>query len=449
MLMMIPQDVTGFIKLMGGKNVLEEQLDALFSANTKTSGAEQVDITGLIGQYAHGNEPSHHIAYLYNFINKPHKTQEKVHKILTTLYSNEPDGISGNEDCGQMSAWYVLSSLGFYPVTPGSNTYIIGKPLFDKATINLENGKQFIIQANELNGDNLYVESAQLNGEDYPYSYLNHEDIVIGGQLTFNMSNVPSNWATDDVYIPSTEIKEHIIVPAPYLAEGDIAFKEKTTLVLKSILADATIYYSLDEESDNPTFKKYSEPFEINAPLTLKTYAELADEKSPVISTSFYKINTDLNIELENEYASRYSGGGDDALIDGMKGALDYRSGMWQGYYDVDLIATVDIGKRKKVQSVSISFLQDQRSWIFYPKKVEFWWSTDKEKWKPIPESEFTYKPFEDGEPEILHVECKQLPKKIRYLKIKATTVGDLPEWHIGHAYEGKTWIFADEILVE
>ena len=136
--------------MLGGKDKLEAQLDKLFTANQETSGRNQADITGLIGQYAHGNEPSHHMAYLYNFINKPSKTQEYVHQILTTLYKNEPDGVSGNEDCGQMSAWYVLSSLGFYSVTPGTNEYIIGTPLFDKATINLENGKTFTIVANNL-----------------------------------------------------------------------------------------------------------------------------------------------------------------------------------------------------------------------------------------------------------------------------------------------------------
>jgi len=441
----VPQDVTGFIKLLGGKNVLEQQLDDLFSANTKTSGADQVDITGLIGQYAHGNEPSHHIAYLYNFINKPYKTQEQVHQILTTLYTNTPDGISGNEDCGQMSAWYVLSSLGFYPVTPGSNTYIIGKPLFNKATINLENGKQFIIKANKLNDDNLYVESVQLNGEDHPYSYLSHNAIVNGGQLTFNMTKTPSDWATQDAHIPSTEIKEHLIVPPPYIAKGDIAFKESTTLVLQSTLTEADIYYALNNEN----FKKYEAPFSITEPLILQTYAQLADEKSPVISTTFYKINTNITITLKNEYANRYNGGGDDALINGMRGTVDYRSGTWQGYYDTDLVATVDLGKRQKVQTVSIGFLQDQRSWIFYPQQVEFWCSKDGVQWLALEESTFFYTPEVDGEPKILQVKANQLSKKVRYIKIKATTVGDLPEWHLGHSHEGKAWIFADEIVIE
>ena len=146
----VPQDISGFIELLGGKQQLENNLDKLFTAEDKTSGRNQVDITGLIGQYAHGNEPSHHMAYLYNFVNKPAKTQERVRQILTEQYKNTPDGISGNEDCGQMSAWYIFSSLGFYPVTPGTNAYIIGTPLVAKATVNLENGKQF--QINSLEG---------------------------------------------------------------------------------------------------------------------------------------------------------------------------------------------------------------------------------------------------------------------------------------------------------
>ena len=158
----VPQDISGMIQAYGGPEKFEAKLDALFNAESKTTGREQVDVTGLIGQYAHGNEPSHHMAYLYNFVNKPYKTQEKVRQILTELYKNDPDGVSGNEDCGQMSAWYVLSAMGFYPVTPASNDYIIGKPLFKKATIHLENGKQFVISAKNLSDKNIYIESVEV-----------------------------------------------------------------------------------------------------------------------------------------------------------------------------------------------------------------------------------------------------------------------------------------------
>ena len=139
-----PQDIQGHIDLMGGAEKLEQHLDSLFTADSQTSGREQVDITGLIGQYAHGNEPSHHMAYLYNYVGKPHKTQHRVRQIMEEQYSIYPDGLSGNEDCGQMSSWYVLSAMGFYSVTPGLDYYTIGTPLFDQAHIKLENGHTFV-----------------------------------------------------------------------------------------------------------------------------------------------------------------------------------------------------------------------------------------------------------------------------------------------------------------
>ena len=215
----VPQDISGLINLMGGKDAFINQLDTLFTAKAETSGRDQADITGLIGQYAHGNEPSHHMAYLYNFVNKPFKTQEKVHQILTQLYHNAPDGISGNEDCGQMSAWYVLSSLGFYSVTPASNQYIIGKPLFDKATINLESGKRFTIVAKNNSEKNIYISSATLNNENLTRTYLTHEEINNGGTLVFTMTDTPTNWGTNEEDIPKTQIKDHLITPAPYIAK--------------------------------------------------------------------------------------------------------------------------------------------------------------------------------------------------------------------------------------
>ena len=139
--MFVPQDISGHIQHMGGKEKYEKHLDNMFSASSETSGRNQVDITGLIGQYAHGNEPSHHMSYLYNYVGKPYKTLKIVRQIMDEQYTSFPDGLSGNEDCGQMSAWYVLSAMGFYSVTPGLDYYTIGTPLFEKATLNLENGK--------------------------------------------------------------------------------------------------------------------------------------------------------------------------------------------------------------------------------------------------------------------------------------------------------------------
>ena len=266
----VPQDISGFINLLGGKNALENQLDELFTAEAKTSGREQADITGLIGQYAHGNEPSHHMAYLYNFVNKPHKTQEKVHQILTELYTNTPDGISGNEDCGQMSAWYVFSSLGFYPVTPGSNEYIIGTPLFQKATINLENGKQFTIIAENISDKNKYISSMNLNGKNHDKSFISHTDISNGGSLVFKMTNIPTSWATQKGNEPKTEINDHVLVPVPFIAKGNVAFKEKTQITLDNVDNSVSIFYKLS----NGEYSEYNEPFSITEPTTLTIYAK-------------------------------------------------------------------------------------------------------------------------------------------------------------------------------
>ena len=179
---------------MEGNKNYETHLDNMFTASMETSGREQADITGLIGQYAHGNEPSHHMAYLYNYIGKAAKTQKYVKQILEEQYSNLPDGLSGNEDCGQMSAWYVLSSLGFYSVTPGVDYYSIGTPLFKKSSINLENGNTFEIKANNVSDKNFYIQSATLNGEEYNKSYITHSEITNGGKIIFEMGNIPSDF---------------------------------------------------------------------------------------------------------------------------------------------------------------------------------------------------------------------------------------------------------------
>lgn len=439
----VPQDISGFIKLLGGKDKLEAQLDELFTAETETSGRNQADITGLIGQYAHGNEPSHHMAYLYNFVNRPHKTQEKVHQILTELYTNAPDGISGNEDCGQMSAWYVLSSLGFYPVTPGSNQYIIGTPLFDNATIHLENGKHFNIVAHNLSDSNIYIESVLLNGKSLNKTYIEHKDLINGGTLEFQMTDKPSVWGTQKGQEPITTINEHLIVPVPFIAKGDVAFKGQTEVILDNVDKGASIFFSIDDSEYNA----YINPLTISEPTTLKIYSEKNGKKSATIETKFYKINPNLSIKLETEYANQYNAGGNDALIDGIFGTQDFRTGTWQGYWNEDVIATVDFGKITPFKEVSINFLEDQRSWIFYPTEVECLVSKDGKHFKTINIHTFE-SPVPSEDVDIKHVEFKLPKSEYRYVKIIAKKLGELPEWHLGHPHDGRSWIFIDEISV-
>ena len=446
----VPQDISGLINLMGGKAEFEKQLDKLFTAKQETSGREQADITGLIGQYAHGNEPSHHMAYLYNFVNKPTKTQGKVHQILNELYQNAPDGISGNEDCGQMSAWYVFSALGFYPVTPASNQYIIGTPLFESVAINLEGGKKFEIEAQNVSNKNFYIASATLNGKPLKRSFIYHSEIMDGGKLVFNMIGKPSNWATKDEEIPKTELTENLIIPSPYIAKGDVAFKNQTEISLGVVSPKTDIYYSLNDSD----FKKYSDPFTISEESVLKTYAEKLPlqpsarnlgKRSSLLTTHFYKTDPNLSITLETEYANQYNGGGKNALIDGIHGANDFRTGTWQGYHDLDLKATVNLGSEKEVKTISVNFLQDQGSWIFYPTEISCSVSENGKDFTEFPIQKIeAEKPSEEAEIKTIHFEVN---KNIQFIKISAKKFGDLPKGHLG--FGGKAWLFVDEIEVK
>lgn len=182
----VPHDIEGLIQLHGGKEAFGQKLDSLFTIDSQLEG-EQVspDISGMIGQYAQGNEPSHHVAYLFNYIGQPHKTQYYVNKILTGLYSDAPDGLCGNEDCGQMSAWYVFSAMGFYPVNPVEGKYQLGTPLFEKVTIKTGPEKRFVITANKESEKHIYVKKVLLNGTPLDRTWITHEEIMNGGTLEF------------------------------------------------------------------------------------------------------------------------------------------------------------------------------------------------------------------------------------------------------------------------
>ena len=194
-LWLVPQDVEGLIELLGGEKAFADKLDTFFSLDSGDDEDVLLDLTGCIGQYAHGNEPSHHIAYLYSYIGQQWKTARLIRYILKEFYRDQPDGIIGNEDCGQMSAWYIMSSLGFYPVFTASGQYVLGSPLFDKITINHENGKKFTIEAINNSSENIYIQSVELNGKKYDLAYITHQDIMQGGKLVIKMGCTPNyNW---------------------------------------------------------------------------------------------------------------------------------------------------------------------------------------------------------------------------------------------------------------
>jgi predicted alpha-1,2-mannosidase len=199
----VPQDPLGLAKLMGGDAVLSAKLDSLFTISSELRGdVYKGDIAGLIGQYAHGNEPSHHTIYLYNYIGEPWKAQMRLRQVLTTLYTNTPNGLSGDDDTGQMSAWYVMSSMGLYQVAHGHGVYVIGAPQFGKTVLNLINARKFTIEAKNISADNMYIQSAKLNGKNYTKTWITYEDIMNGSDLEFQMGSKPSKWGTDLADVP-------------------------------------------------------------------------------------------------------------------------------------------------------------------------------------------------------------------------------------------------------
>ena len=440
------QDMNGLINLFGGKENLAKKLDQLFSASPKTSGRDQSDITGLIGQYAHGNEPSHHIAYLYPFTGQPWKTQKLVHQILNTLYHDKPDGLTGNEDCGQMSAWAVMSAMGFYPVTPGTNEYVIGTPWFSKVTINLENGKKFTIRAKNISANNFYIQSAMLNGTNYKSSYLKHAEIMNGGELGFTMGSKPNkSWGTGVNFEPVTAITDDLIVPAPAISEATKLFTGRKEIRISDAAA-ASIYYSLTGTDGKTSTQAYKGPFTIDQTTAIRYYAQMNGSVSSIVKSEFIKMNNDKDIKLVNPPANQYSSGGATNLIDGIRCSADFRVGGWLGFEKMNLEAIIDLREIKSLTKFGAGFLQDINSWIFMPSQVEFFVSE-----KGIDyQSEGVIKNdiLTNQEGSILKTfELATAPVNARYVKVIATNIGNCPPGHKGQG--APAWLFADEIMVK
>lgn len=437
----VPQDINTLIDLHGGPSAFDAKLDELFETELGLSGRHQVDITGLIGQYAHGNEPSHHMAYLYNYINRPDKTQKRVHQILEEQYSVLPDGLSGNEDCGQMSAWYVMSALGFYPVTPGSNIYAIGYPLFDKATIHLENGQSFTISAQGRSRKNSAIAQARLNDTDIG-SYINHEDIVKGGELSFIFSNKEDKSSVFYANAPISIIEDFPIAVNPVIEPVLPVFKDKVTLHISTLFDEDTVYYSLNDGQ----WVLYRDSLVIygDTEVKAKTINRNGIESFEVVA-SYNRLSNNYTVELLSDPHPQYAGEGPDDLVNGLRGAKNWRLGNWIGFYDQDFEAIVDLKEVKTFNTISAGFAQDIKSWIWLPREVTFLVSEDGDAFKTIktiatavPDDEYGY---------ISSQYTITQPMKGRYIKVKAKNYGEIPEWHLGHG--NSSYIFIDEIIIE
>ena len=426
-----PQDISGLMRLMGGQRNFVRKLDQMFAAESRTTGRQQVDITGLIGQYAHGNEPSHHVAYLYNYAGEPWKTQQRVRQIMDQLYTPTPDGLIGNEDCGQMSAWYVFSAAGFYPVTPGSTTYAIGSPLFPEMRFSLENGKSFVVKAEGVSDRNVYIQSATLNGKPYSKSYLEHADLLAGGELVFTMGSQPNRFFGLGFENQSvSKIDGPEIVSVPVIKAPSTAFKHQLMISLQS---QTKVYYTTD--GSEPTLKstRFVRPFRIDRNTTVKAIAvDARGRRSAVVTGTFHRIPHDWRLTLLTRYSSQYPAGGDSSVIDGLRGTTNWSGGAWQGYWENDFEAMVDLGKVQRLTKVGAGFLQDIGSWIWFPRRLEVELSKDGKAFTPAASITFT-----TSNTTIKDFVQAIAPQDARYVRLRAVNSGK------------NTWIFTDEILIE
>jgi putative alpha-1,2-mannosidase len=442
-----PQDVETLADEMGGKAGFGAKLDELFTTDSKLTGRQQDDVSGLIGQYAHGNEPSHHMAYLFNFTDSPEKTQYYINKILREEYANDPDGLSGNEDCGQMSAWYVISSLGIYNIMPGQNQFQVGMPQFEKAVINLENGKKFTVlnPGAGISQANIYLQGMNLNGKPYNKLYLDYADIENGGTFEVMTGRLPNKLFLQNLERPSSRITDKLIVPDPYFIAQAKTFKQPFTIQIADNDSAAKIYYTLDGSAPTSGSQLYSAPISISANTTVKAVAIENGKSSFVDEGTFTKVREDLKLSLVNKYLPNYADEGDNSLINGIRGKANWRLGNWQGYQGADLIAVVDLGQVKPVKQVTIGALQDTRSWIVFPKYVEYWVSDDGRNYK-LAATVNTKVDVKD-----LKVQTQDfvatLNANARFIKLVARQYGPLPEWHESKGEQ--SYIFADEIIVE
>ncbi|MEO8041951.1 MAG: GH92 family glycosyl hydrolase, partial [Acidobacteriota bacterium] len=438
----VPHDIDRLIELMGPeREYFAGKLVRLFTTEQRLSGREQPDLTGLIGQYAHGNEPSHHIPYLFNYAALPWRTQMYVRKIMDEFYKNSPDGLIGNEDCGQMSAWYVLSATGFYPVTPGSPEYSLGTPLFPEVKYRLENGRTFTVRAKNISEKNIYVSGVSFNGTRRPVALVSHANIMSGGTLEFTMTDTPANAFT---IIPKLGNRVDSVA-APYIALGPTSRMFMGTATLA-----ATIYYAIDGGAPTEKSTRYIVPFRFYQKSATSIVRAIAiDEngnRSKVAEAHFKKRPNDWTVKIISPYSTQYAGGGDDAIVDGIRGTTNFASGEWQGYQGKTFEAVIDMRRPTEIKSVGGSFLQAARSWIWMPDRIEFETSQDGIHFAPLTAVKPAF-PVREMEPVMREFREAIHPMWTRFVRVKAYNFGKIPAWHPGAG--GDPWIFVDEILID
>jgi predicted alpha-1,2-mannosidase len=437
------QDIPGLISLMGGADSFDKKLDGLFNASATTTGRTQADITGMIGQYAHGNEPSHHMAYLYDYIGKPWKSQEVIHRIVDSLYHPVEDGLPGNEDCGQMSAWYVWSALGFYPVTPGNTSYAIGTPLFDHAAIQLENGKQIDISTSRESEKSIYVHSLTLDGKLLDLNFIDYSQIKNGAKLVFDLKDQPN-------YLRGTQVQNYgtlntsNFVKAPIIKTASRSFSDSMKVSIEGE-KNAEIFYTLNNDTLN--IANYSAPFFIINTSTISAYClKNKIESGRTIAKYNRLLHPGWKVKVIHPTSRQYSADGEQSFIDGIFGSTNWRKGDWLGLQGNNLILEIELPELQKISKIVPSFLQDTRSWILMPTAVTIQVSVDGVSWNTVADKELKIAP-NDYTVQITKPEITFKESLTKFIRVEAKSFGLLPEWHAGAGFEA--FIFCDEISID
>ena len=466
----VPHDAGGLIERMGGNDAFGKKLDELFTAKSEVTGREDGDISGLIGQYAHGNEPSHGIVYLYNYIGRPWKMQERMKQIMNDLYRPTVDGMCGNEDCGQMSAWYVMNAMGFYQDCPGNTRLIVCANTFPQVKIHLESGKTFTL--NNPNMDRIYYEP----------TFLDYSTIMNGGTYSIPLQPTKEEFAKKDPHKKfadeSVKNSPANFAAVPVIDAAGQSFRDSLLVTIKAYKAK-TLFYSIDGQTH-----VYESPFYIYESTPIKAWANYDSQTSDraYIKTGGIKVSKDIsasgttenvsrsatarfykmphhdwNIKVLTAYAPQYSAGGNDALIDGIQGEKDWAKGNWQGYEGKDFECVIDMGATKTINKCAIESLQDQGSWIMHPKQVEFSFSDDGVNFStPVITKNTASENLKNWDMPLASMQdisIKRLScdlekaRTARYVKVKAVTYGKLP--NLGSEERGNAWIFIDEIFIE
>ncbi len=452
-----PHYMAGIINKMGGRDKYEAWLDEIIADTTEVEGGMHVDISGFIGKYGHGDEPGHQIPYLYNYVGAPHKTQKLVRQVADLFYSDQPDGLVNNEDLGQMSSWYVFSTLGFYPVCPGNLQYAIGSPHYKEASIATETGNTFTIKAPKTSAKNIYVQSVKLNGEEYNLPFITHNDIMNGGLLEFEMGPEPSGWGSEEEYVrqlsgndlTTVTAKSNVeIVYNPYEEVERNGFYRERIIELKCNSPETQIRYTLDGSSPDENSTLYREPIVLTKDAKLKARAFSNDGRiSMVFAKKYFKslLNDEgLKFKYSLKNAPQHYGDEDGSLLfDGFIGSTNHNDQRWCGFNEKQFDLTIDFGRMLQFSNLTLGYLTDTKVWIFPPAEILVYSSKDGKDFKLLK----SVKPLQPAEDlEFTNKEKIEFSKeKAQFIKL-VTKNPVLPDWHFGNGRLG--WVFIDEVLI-